>query len=412
MLKGDAMMNTIVQKFGGTSLLTEAQRQAVAEKILRTRSDGYAPVVVVSALGRLGDPYATDSLLRLAVDINPVPRPRSVDLLLSCGEIIAAVVLAETLHSLGCDAVAFSGAQCGIVTDKSYGRARVLAVKGDRLHREIRAGRVPVVAGFQGVSDEGDVTTLGRGGSDTTAVVLGTFLQAECVEIYSDVDGVKTADPKLFPAAETIEHMTYREIMEMAHLGTRVIHPRAVEIAAEQGLVIKVLSPAGGQQTIIGPRGVRSDGGRIQDRVVTGIAHISERAQVQVTGAEDFNRSKQSLSVFDAMSHSGISVDLIYVSPDRIAFIIEESLARQAQNALAGLGLKSTVQTGFAKVSVVGAGMHGVPGVMLRVVRSLEAAGVDIYQTTDSHANISCLIREEKLAQAVEALHTEFRLGL
>ncbi len=406
------MMNTIVQKFGGTSLLTETQRAAVVERILRTRTDGFAPVVVVSALGRLGDPYATDSLLRLAVDVSEAPRARSVDLLLSCGEIIAAVVLAETLHRFGCDAVALSGAQCGIITDKAHGRARVLSVKGERLQEALQAGHVPVVAGFQGITDDGDVTTLGRGGSDTTAVVLGSFLHAECVEIYTDVDGVKTADPKLFPRASTIEALTYREIMEMAHLGTRVLHPRAVEIAAEQGLVIKVLSASGGKQTIIGPGSVNGTGAEIHDRVVTGIAHMSGRAQVQVTGTVDFNRSKQTLRVFDAMSHNGISVDLIYVSPDRIAFIIDEPLASQAQEALVGLELESTVQTGFAKVSVVGAGMHGVPGVMLRVVRALDAAGVDIFQTTDSHANISCLIREEKLAQAVEALHTEFQLGL
>lgn len=410
---GDTM-KTIVQKFGGSSLATPRLREQVIGHIKRARSEGYWPVVVVSAMGRKGDSYATDTLLELAKNIHSSPDSRNLDLLISCGEVISAVILAETLNKQGIAASVLTGWQSGIQTDEKFFDARILSIHPDRIEKMLRDNRIPVVTGFQGVTKGGDVTTLGRGGSDTTAVALGVVLEADLVEIYTDVDGVKAADPRLVPDAPTLKSITYREVAELAHLGAKVIHPRAVEIAMEQGIPLKVLSTdSSGEGTVI-YHGVKekSDGGeRVGDRVVTGIAHLGDRAQVKIRGEHDFNKTGLALKIFDILARKGISVDLIYLSPDLIAFIVDVEKAADAREVLAPLGLNVTVEVGFAKVSVVGAGMHGVPGVMARVVSSLENAKIDIYQTTDSHANISCLVKEEDLPQAVRALYQEFRLN-
>ncbi len=405
-------MKICVQKFGGSSLALDKSRILVANRILGALERGYRVIVVVSAMGRMDEAYATDTLISLARATHNPPSPRNLDLLLSCGEIISAVILAETLNRLGQQAIALTGWQCGIVTDQNFGDARILSVKTDLLTQMLLEDKIPVVTGFQGYSVLGEVTTLGRGGSDTTAVALGAALDCEVVEIYTDVDGVKTADPRLIPDAPTLASITYHEIMELAHLGTKVIHPRAVEIAMEAGLELRILGIDGlGCGTII-KKGLRRriEGKLVMDKIVTGIAQLSGRAHVKITGVEDFNKSPLTLTIFDVLAKKGISVDLIYVSPQLIAFIIEDKMSSLVRKVLTELGLNIIVDQGYAKVSVVGAGMHGVPGVMARVVRSLEQADVSIYQTTDSHANISCLVKENQLALAVRALFDEFEL--
>lgn len=406
-------MKTCVQKFGGSSLISVKQRKQVVDRITRTINDGYQPVVVVSAMGRAKDPYATDTLIELVKEINSDPCLRNMDMLLSCGEIISAVVLAETLNQLGYTAVALTGWQSGIITDENFGNARILSVNTDLITKLLEEGKIPIVTGFQGCTLSGEVTTLGRGGSDTTAVALGAALSCDTVEIYTDVDGVKTADPRLIPDAPTISSITYQEIMELAHLGTRVIHPRAVEIAMEAGIELKILGLDQLSCGTIIRKGLsgRIDPKQISDRVVTGIAQITGCAHVKISGVEDFNKSHLTLIIFDILATKGVSVDLIYLSPKLIAFIIDDKMSALVREVLADLGLNIIVDLGYAKVSVVGAGMHGVPGVMARVVRSLDQANVPIYQTTDSHANISCLIKEKKLAAAVRALFDEFELS-
>lgn len=406
-------MKIIVQKFGGSSLATPDLRRQAARHVVRAKDEGYQPVVVVSAMGRKGDPYATDTLLQLAKSVSHCNSLLNLDLLVSCGEVISAVVMAETLRELGVEAQALTGWQCGIMTDDNFANSRVLVVHPERIMEVIDQGIIPVITGFQGVTEAGLVTTLGRGGSDTTAAVLGVVLASEWVEIYTDVDGVKTADPRIIPDAQTLSSLTYRELVELAHLGAKVVHPRAVEIAMEEGVPLKVLSTAPtGQGTVIGNGKRGSQGGeRVGDRVVTGIAHLSGRSQVKITGKEDFNRSRLALKIFDLLAQNDVSVDLIYLSPELVAFIIDQDKAQVTKEVLASLGLNIQVEAGFAKVSVVGAGMHGVPGVMARVVGALESAEVPIYQTTDSHANISCLIKEEQLAQAIRSLHDEFQLS-
>ena len=405
-------MRIVVQKFGGSSLATSEMRAEALQRVSETVEAGLSPVVVVSAMGRQGDPYATDTLLNFIYHTNPEPDEANIDLLLSCGEIISASIFAEGLRKMRLPAAALTGWQCGIITDEVHLGARVTSVRAERLRELLEAGIVPVVAGFQGVTAGGKVTTLGRGGSDTTAAVLGVALKAERVEIFTDVDGIKTADPRLIPDAPTLKVMSYREVVEMAHMGSKVLHPRAAEISMEGGIPMQIRSvthSAGG--TLVGRQGQTSFvAEQVADRVVTGIAHLGQRAQVRITGASNFHSSGLGAKIFQMLAEAGVSVDLIYMSPDLIAFVIDQAKIETARRVLTPLGLSVKIEAGFAKVSVVGAGMHGVPGVMARVVNSLEREGIPIYQTTDSHANISCLVLETHLQQAVKALYREFEL--
>ena len=407
-------MRIVVQKFGGSSLATAEMRREAMQRVQETVEEGLRPVVVVSAMGRMGDAYSTDTLLNLVRETNPGAEGTNLDLLLSCGEIISAGIFAEGLSQMGLPAVALTGWQCGITTDDAHFAARVKRVQGGRLFELLNAGKIPVVAGFQGVTEKGVVTTLGRGGSDTTAAVLGVVLKAERVEIFTDVDGIKTADPELIPDAPTLQAMSYREVVEMGHMGAKVLHPRAAEITMEEGIPLQIRSvihSKGG--TTIG-RTAKSRaafcGEEVSDRVVTGIAHLGKRAQVRITGTNDFHSSDLGAEVFRLLAEASVSVDLIYFSPDLIAFVIDQAKVETARSVLSPLGLSVKIKVGFAKVSVVGAGMHGVPGVMARVVGCLESDGIPIYQTTDSHANISCLVLEEHMAGAVRALYKEFQL--
>lgn len=407
-------MRIVVQKFGGSSLGTPELRKQAMHRVWETVESGLMPVVVVSAMGRSGDPYATDTLLDLLHETHPNARGENVDLLLSCGEIISATIFAEGLCNMGLSAVALTGWQCGITTDRVHLGARVLGVQGDRLKAELRAGRIPVVAGFQGVTTDGIVTTLGRGGSDTTAAVLGVVLQAERVEIYTDVDGIKTADPQLIPDAPTLQVMSYQEVVEMGHMGAKVMHPRAAELTMEEGIPLQIRSVTqskGGTSIGHGVKVRTALGGeQVADRVVTGVAHLGKRAHVKISGVDNFHTSGLGAKVFQALAEAEVSVDLIYLSLDAIAFVIDQAKVEIAQDVLTPLGLDVRINVGFAKVSVVGAGMHGVPGVMARVVNCLDAEEVPIYQTSDSHANISCLILEEHIPRAVQALYREFQL--
>lgn len=374
-----------------------------ARRVAKAVEQGYQVAVVVSALGRRGDPYATDTLLDLIKPVNGLST-RDVDLLLFCGEVIAAVVVAATLQRAGLPAVPLTGWQAGIITDQEYGEARILEIRPQRILEHLQAGRVAVVAGFQGITETGEITTLGRGGSDTTAAALGVALQAEAVEIYTDVNGVKTADPSLVPSAKTLEHLTYREVCEMAHLGAKVIHPRAVEIAMAGSIPLWVRSTfeeeAGTQIS------VRVAG----DRLVTGIAHSKGLAQVRVRSEEDLNEEGRALRALEALARHSISLDMIHLSPETLCFVVPEERLDEAASVLKEQGFAVETRRSLAKVSAVGAGMRGIPGVMARVVRALSAEGIPIFQTSDSHANISCLVWEKDLARAVQALHTAFAL--
>lgn len=413
--KGRRTLRIIVQKFGGTSLRTSEDRAAAARHVVGAIQRGLRPVVVVSAMGRKGDPYATDTLAGLARDVHPEVPPRDLDLLMICGELISAVVFAQVLRRTGIRAVALSGGQAGLVTDGQFGDARILRVDPEPLRRYLERGEVPVVAGFQGITEDGrEFTTLGRGGSDTTAAALGVALRAEVVEIYTDVDGVKTADPRLVPEARTLSTATYDEIVQMAHEGARVVHPRAVELAMRGNVPLRVRSTFSDDPGTLITRHWEVDQvwpDLRQARAVTGITHIPNLTQITIHVADASDDQTMNVRLFRALAERGISVDMINVSPRRKSFVVRDERAEEAREALEELGLEPELRPGCAKVTVVGAGMHGVPGVMARVVEALKAADVSILLTVDSHMTISCLVDGRDLSAAVRALHDKFGLG-
>lgn len=397
-------MKLIVQKFGGTSVATPEAREQAAQRIIQAKKDGYAPVVVVSAMGRRGEPYATDTLIDMVRAIEKEVTARELDLLVSCGEIISTVVMAQTLQKLGYPAVALTGGQAGIQTDSNHGNAQIIHIDPQCIHNFAAEGKIVVVAGFQGMCPDGSTTTLGRGGSDTSATALGAALQAEVVEIYTDVDGVMTVDPRLVPGAPVLNALTYREISEMANQGAKVIHPKAVEAAMKGQVPIKVkntFSSADG--TLIA--------GDAAERVITGLAHISNLVQIGVELTDGDSVSKTKVKVFKVLAEAKINIDLIRISPEEIHVTVAQELAEKAVKALQNEGFFPHRHDGCAKVSIIGAGMMEVPGVMAKAIDSLDKAGVQVIQTSDSEITISFLIKEAELNQAIQALYQEFNLG-
>jgi len=394
----------IVQKFGGTSVGDDEARLKARDRVVFAKKQGFDPVVVVSAMGRRPGPYATDSLLDLVRAKDLPVDARSLDLLASCGEVISCVVMAGYLRAAGYEAVPLTGAQAGIRTDAEFGDASIQGINTARLLDVLASGRIPVVAGFQGVTDDGEVTTLGRGGSDTTATALGVALRAECVEIYTDVEGVMTVDPKIVPEARLISAITYFEVEELANNGAKVVHPRAVQIAQQGGIPVRVRSTF-----------AESEGTFITDdvarRVITGIAHVDGLARVEALYPNPAEPSKARVAILKAISTIGINVDFINVTPRAILFTVKDEVAKAAEEALRSEGFACHVMAECAKVSVVGAGMQEVPGVMARVVEALHRAGVHIMQTVDSEITISCLIDQASVTRAVRALYEEFDLG-
>jgi aspartate kinase len=403
-------MRLIVQKFGGSSLNSPELRKEAVGHILAARKEGFDPVVVVSAMGRRGEPYATDTLLDLLRSADPLAPPRESDIIASCGEIIAAAVIASQICAAGLKAVSLAGWQAGIITDGVYGQAEITRIKKERILKLVSDGTVVVVAGFQGVSEHGEINTLGRGGSDTTAVALAAALESEAVEIYSDVDTVMTADPRLVPEARPIRDIGYQEILQMASEGARVIHPRAVDIAIQYNLPL-ILRKTGQQgSTRVTHRQVRDEKVLIpKTRVASGITHVTGLAQVRLenpeTGGKEMEEALRNLAA------EGVSIDLISFSPREKMFTVPAGDGERVKASFSAVGCRAVVQNGFAKVSVVGSGMRGVPGVMARVVRALNRAGTEILQTADSLLSISCLIREKDVSAAVQSLHLEFGLG-
>lgn len=405
-------MEIIVQKFGGTSLTTPELRQTSVKRIKEIISQGYRPVVVVSAMGRSGDPYATDTLKQMAETICPTIPLRELDLLMSCGEIISAAVLTATLWENDIPACTFTGSQAGIVTDGSYSQAQVIDCRVDRLKKCLRDNRVPVVAGFQGAGQDGEINTLGRGGSDTSAVILGVALNAERVDIFTDVNGIATADPKVLKEARIISRLTYSEVCQMAYEGARVIHPAAVEIAMRHNVTVAVrsLNDHGPGTLITGEPFAREKDFRVQSgHAVTGIAHTVDLAQLTVV--LDQPDSSLELEIFEQLGHSGISIDLINVFPLLKVFTIPEDLLVRTEGLLKKMGLQFRIERDCAKVSVVGVGMRNMPGVMARVVRALKEKDIEILQTGDSNITISLLIRQKDLGYAIKTLHDHFELS-
>ncbi|RKQ84249.1 aspartate kinase [Brockia lithotrophica] len=402
-------MEIIVQKFGGTSVRDERLRERVLQHIAEARRTYDGVVVVVSAMGRKGEPYATDSLLDLLEGRGKYLPARERDLLLTTGEIISAVVLADLLWRQDIPATVFTGAQAGIVTDARFGEAQILDVRPDRLRAALERGRVAVVAGFQGSTEDGELTTLGRGGSDITAVALAAALGARRLDIFTDVNGVFTADPRIVEEARPLKYLTYAEVANLAHLGARVLHPRAVEIAMQYNIPVRVRSTTSDDEgTLIASLSELRARAPFRERVVTGIAHVFGVTQIKVV-RETVDPELQ-LVVFRAMAEHGISVDFINVSPNSVAYTVRDEEGERVAEILRGLGFEPIVTPGCAKVSVVGAGMAGRPGVMSRIVEALVGHDIPILQAADSHTTIWVLVPGERAQDAIRLLHRHFEL--
>jgi aspartate kinase len=400
------VIKSIVQKFGGSSLATPELREIAASRVLEARARGASPVVVCSAIGRAPDPYATDSLLSL---IGPSRGGPNRDLLLACGEAIACAVFAELLTSWGADAQAMNGGQAGVITDDTFGDAKIVHVDPRNLFAALERGIIPVVTGFQGVTESGAVTTLGRGGSDLTAIALGAALGSEAVEIFTDVSGVMTGDPRRIAGAHTIPRVSYPEMVELAADGAKVMHAKAAELArvTETPYVVKGLRSN---------FGTTIDEGLTPDRMrpVSGITSFKDVTFYRVIQGEIDDlalRRKLELALFQRLAESDVSVDMININNAGVFFITDSDKVDIVRKELAGLNLAIRARAHCAKLSIVGAGMRGTPGVMARVVAALDEADVEIIHSTDSNITISVLVPEEDVVRAEQAVHDYFRLG-
>jgi aspartate kinase len=403
-------MALVVQKYGGTSVGNAERIKAVAQRIITRKEAGDQLVVVVSAMGD-----TTDDLLALAAEMTDDPDPREMDMLLSTGEIVTSTLLTMALEHAGHAAVALSGAQAGIGTDQVYGRARILKVDPKRVERELDDGSVVIVAGFQGMTDDLEVATLGRGGSDTTAVALAAALNAERCEIYTDVDGIYTADPRICQEASKLDEISYEEMLELATWGARVMHNRAVELAAVHNVPIYVASSFEEKPGTL----IHGEADMEQSNKVMGIAHDEDVARITVRGVPD--QPGIAAKLFEPLGGAGISVDTIVqnASVERLtdmtftvarldmdkAMKIVEPIAKE-------IGASETLaDTHLAKVSIVGAGMTSGTGYAGRMFKTLFEAGINIELITTSEIRITCLIDEKDVPAAVQALHKTFELA-
>jgi len=402
-------MKIIIQKFGGTSVRDEASRLHSIKHIKQALSEKFKIVVVVSAMGRIGDPYATDTLLSLIEKNNSFITKRESDLLLSCGEIISSVVFTNMLLEHGIQATALTGAQAGFRTNNDYSNAKIMEMKCERIRKELEKNDVIVVAGFQGAAKNGDVTTLGRGGSDTSAAALGVALNAEMIDIFTDVEGIMTADPRIVENARPLIFLTYTEVCNMAYQGAKVIHPRAVEIVMQAKIPIRIRSNySDSLGTLV--TSIHHDKNRVEinERIVTGIAHLSHVSQIKVLAKE--NQYNLQAEVFQAMANEGISVDFINIYPNGVTYTVTHEMTEKAITILSSLGHNPKVERECAKVSVIGAGMQGVPGVASKIVTALSEKEIRILQSADSHTTIWVLVKQNDLVRAVNALHDAFHL--
>ncbi|HEX3592947.1 MAG TPA: aspartate kinase [Pseudonocardiaceae bacterium] len=408
-------MALVVQKYGGSSLESADRIKRVAERIVATRKAGNDVVVVCSAMGD-----TTDELLALAQQVNPVPPGREMDMLLTAGERISNALVAMAISALGADARSFTGSQAGVITDSTHGRARIIDVTPGRLREALNGGHIVLVAGFQGVSqDTKDITTLGRGGSDTTAVALAAALDADVCEIYTDVEGVYSADPRIVPQARRLDTVTYEEMLEMAAAGAKVLMLRCVEYARRYGVPIRVRSSYGNKPgTLVS--GSMEDL-TVEQAMITGVAHDRSEAKITVTGVPD--HTGVAARIFRVIADAEIDIDMVLQNVSAatsgrtdITFTLSKTNGPTAVAALektkGELGFEQVLYDDHVgKVSLVGAGMRSHPGVTATFCEALAKAGVNIEIINTSEIRISVLIRDLQVDDAVRAIHDAFSLG-
>ena len=408
-------MGLIVQKYGGSSVADAEGMKRVAARIVASKRDGNQVVVVVSAMGD-----TTDELIDLANQVTPIPNGRELDMLLTAGERISMALLAMAISSLGHEARSFTGSQAGVITDSSHGRARIIDVTPGRIQEALNEGAIAIVAGFQGISqDTKDITTLGRGGSDTTAVALAAALDADVCEIYTDVDGVFSADPRVVPSAKKLKSVTYDEMLELAASGAKVLHLRCVEYARRYDLPIHVRSSF---STNEGTWVVKDhpEGDQMEQAIISGIAHDKSEAKITIVGVPD--RTGVAACIFQAIADNDINIDMIVQNVSAaatgltdISFTLPKSEGANATVILQ----KLQGEVGFAsilyddqvgKISLVGAGMRSHPGVTATFFAAMAETGINIEMISTSEIRISIICRVNDLEKGVRAAHTAFQL--
>jgi aspartate kinase len=408
-------MALIVQKFGGSSVADAEGMKRVAARIVATKKAGNQVVVVVSAMGD-----TTDELIDLANQVSPIPPGRELDMLLTAGERISMALLAMAINNLGFEAQSFTGSQAGVITDSTHGKARIIDVTPGRIREAIDSGNIAIVAGFQGISqDTKDITTLGRGGSDTTAVALAAALDADVCEIYTDVDGIFSADPRAVPSARKLETVTYEEMLELAAAGAKVLHLRCVEYARRYNLPIHVrssFSPLEGTWVVEN----HPEGGTMEQAIIAGVAHDKSEAKITIVGVPD--RTGVAARIFQALADNDLNIDMIVQNVSAaatgltdISFTLPKADGAEATTILK----KIQGEVGFAsiqyddtigKLSLIGAGMRSHPGVTATFFAAMSEAGVNIEMISTSEIRISIIIRETDLERAAKAAHTAFGL--
>lgn len=406
------MKKIIVQKFGGTSVADTDKIKNVAKAVIKEKDNGNDVVVVVSAMG-----HTTDILTKLAKEISPNPSSREMDMLLSTGEGVSIALLAMALQAQGCKAVSMNAMQVGIITENVHSKARILEIKTDKIRQHLDNGEVVVIAGFQGITDDLEITTLGRGGSDTSAVAIAGALNAERCDIYTDVEGVYTTDPRIVPCASRLEQISYEEMLELARVGANVLHPRAVETAARYNTPLRVRSTF--KLNNLGTLILGVDKMELH-RPVTGVA--SDLSQLRVVVCDVPDSPGTAAILFDGLAEANVSVDMIIQSYARkalntndIAFTIDKNDLDKTKEILAQVKSKLSYSNIFiddkiAKISIVGAGMIDHPGIAAKMFKTLASLDINIKMISTSEIKISCLVEQSRANDAVEALHKIFGL--
>lgn len=403
-------MEILVQKFGGTSVESYEKMNEVC-KIIRSykeSEENLGLVVVVSAMGRQGAPYATDTLISLCDKINNEPSKRELDIIMSCGEMISGTILVNMLKSRKIDSIFLTGNQAGITTTDNFSNAKIIDINPQRIFKELETNKVVVIAGFQGATETGEITTLGRGGSDTSAVAIGKALGCDVVEIYTDVDGIMTADPRVEPDAKVLKCIDYEEVFQMADKGAKVIHPRAVQLAKSANITLSI-------KNTLNPS---CEGTKIcldciseiveyekENSLMTAVAHKDKVAQVKVKSDEEtFSK------ILNQIENKNISIDMINFFIEEKSFVVEEDSIEDLEEILKKYSIEYKINKDCAKVTLIGAKISGTPGVMAKVVRALSKSKIQLLQTSDSSMTISCLVKKEDMSNAVHAIHNEFYL--
>jgi aspartate kinase len=406
----------VVQKYGGSSVADAESIKRVARRIVETKKAGDDVVVIVSAMGD-----TTDELIDLAEQVSPNPAPRELDMLLTAGERISMAVLAMAINDLGFEARSYTGSQAGLITDSTHGKARIIDVTPGRIQSAIADGAIAIVAGFQGVAqDTKDITTLGRGGSDTTAVALAAALHADVCEIYTDVDGIFTADPRIAPAARQVPTITYEEMLELAANGAKVLHLRCVEYARRFDLPIHVRSSFSDKTgTLVVSDSSAPEGEAVEQPIIAGVAHDLGDAKVTVVGVPDL--PGKAAEIFSAVAEAGVNIDMIVQNVSGssrrtdVTFTCPMADGQKALSVLekvkSDIGFDDlTYDDGIAKISLVGAGMRSHPGVSATFFNALAEAGINVEMISTSEIRISVVTRADSAPEAVRAVHTAFGL--